>query len=75
MSMPDHAMVPRATLLQRGAKPGAWGRLLPGWFAREDASGVLRLHGPAAPIEGLRLPEGGVLDEEGFVGKAEMLKS
>jgi len=60
MSMPDPA-TPRTGAAQQGAKPGTWGRLLPGWYVE---GGLVK--GPAAP-EGLPLPEGAHVDAEGFV--------
>ncbi|MBX3741242.1 MAG: 1-acyl-sn-glycerol-3-phosphate acyltransferase [Akkermansiaceae bacterium] len=60
MSMPDPA-TPRTGTAQAGSKPGTWGRLLPGWFIEGRM-----VKGPAAP-EGLPLPEGAHVDEEGFV--------
>jgi acyl-[acyl-carrier-protein]-phospholipid O-acyltransferase/long-chain-fatty-acid--[acyl-carrier-protein] ligase len=67
MSMPDPVGVPELKDLQRGSKPGTWGKLLPGWFSAPDAAGNLRLHGPAAPIDGLPLPSNCAVDDEGFV--------
>jgi hypothetical protein len=67
MSMPDPVAAPNLKDPQRGGKPGTWGKLLPGWLTAPDADGKLRLHGPAAPADGLPLP-GCAVDEEGFVG-------
>jgi acyl-[acyl-carrier-protein]-phospholipid O-acyltransferase/long-chain-fatty-acid--[acyl-carrier-protein] ligase len=53
--------------IQLGTKPGTWGKLLPGFHLIADDSGELRVHGPAAPEEGLPLPNGTTLDEEGFL--------
>ncbi|MFT3990951.1 MAG: MFS transporter [Luteolibacter sp.] len=52
---------------QLGAKPGTWGKLLPGWYV-EDAGDSLILKGPAAPVGGIALPSGTVLDAEGMLG-------
>ena len=67
MSMPDPVAAPNLKHPQRGGKPGTWGKLLPGWFTAPDAAAGLRLHGPAAPADGLPLP-GCAVDDEGFVG-------
>jgi acyl-[acyl-carrier-protein]-phospholipid O-acyltransferase/long-chain-fatty-acid--[acyl-carrier-protein] ligase len=66
MSMPDP---PAADDFdpQHGHLPHAWGKLLPGWFLRQAPDGSLRAHGPAAPAEGLPLPQGAALDPEGFL--------
>ncbi len=53
--------------IQLGTKPGTWGKLLPGFHLIADETGQLRLHGPAVPEEGLPLPHGTTLDEEGFL--------
>jgi len=72
MSMRDPAEVPEGFDPQHGNKPGSYGRLLPGWWIeREEESGDLHVYGPAAPWEGLRLPKGCELDEEGFVVSAQ----
>ena len=52
---------------QPGHKPNSWGKLLPGWYLRTTESGGLRAHGPAAPEEGLALPDGCWLDPDGFL--------
>jgi acyl-[acyl-carrier-protein]-phospholipid O-acyltransferase/long-chain-fatty-acid--[acyl-carrier-protein] ligase len=53
---------------QNGRKPRSWGKLLPGWrLERCPDSGMLKAFGPAAPDEGLPLPAGCSLDEEGFL--------
>lgn len=67
LSMPDPPPAGPGSEAQRGHKPGSWGRLLPGWFLIEDASGRLHAHGPAAPESGLPLPDGVSLDAEGFL--------
>ncbi|MEX1049025.1 MAG: MFS transporter [Akkermansiaceae bacterium] len=59
MSMPDPPLP--ADEIQRGNKPGTWGRLLPGWYLRGS-----RVYGPAAPAAGIELPETAFLDAEGF---------
>lgn len=61
MSMPDQAKG------QAGGKPRSWGKLLPGFHLESDDSGQPRIHGPAAPAEGLPLPAGSSLDDEGFL--------
>jgi len=67
MAMPD----PPAGLdnfePQHGHKPHSWGKLLPGWFLNRTPDGTLRAHGPAAPDDGLPLPDGALLDEETFL--------
>jgi acyl-[acyl-carrier-protein]-phospholipid O-acyltransferase/long-chain-fatty-acid--[acyl-carrier-protein] ligase len=60
MSMPD-PVTPRSGTAQSGSKSGTWGRLLPGWYIEGEL-----VKGPAAP-EGLKLPPGAHVDEEGFV--------
>lgn len=65
MSMPPPPHQPSGFAPQRSSKPGTHGRLLPGWWIKDG-----RVFGPAAPEEGLPLPEGCELDEEGFVGKS-----
>lgn len=67
MSMPDPAAVADGKGLQTGGKPGSWGKLLPGWFMADGATGTLRLDGPAAPASGLPLPGHCGIDDEGFV--------
>lgn len=66
MSMPDPPMPMRTSDVQLGRKEGAFGRLLPG-FAYEQDGECVRLKGPSLPEAGLLLPQGLVLDEEGFV--------
>ncbi len=71
MSMPDPAMPMAESEPQHGHKPGSWGKPLPGWFLVESATGgVLRAHGPAAPADGLPLPDGCSMDAEGFLVRA-----
>jgi acyl-[acyl-carrier-protein]-phospholipid O-acyltransferase/long-chain-fatty-acid--[acyl-carrier-protein] ligase len=50
---------------QHGHKPRSWGKLLPGWHL--DHSGSPKVCGPAAPDDGLPLPAGCSLDDEGFL--------
>ncbi len=69
MSMPDPPLPSADSEPQTGRKNGAWGKLLPGYFLLET-EGVLRVHGPAAPAEGLALPDGCTLDAEGFLTPA-----
>jgi len=47
---------------QPGHKPQSWGRLLPGWFMLDH-----HVHGPAAPPQGLPLPDKARLDDGGFL--------
>ncbi|MCF7675788.1 MAG: hypothetical protein K9M97_10615, partial [Akkermansiaceae bacterium] len=68
MSMPNQPTPSSLKEDQAGLKSGTWGRLLPGWFTAPDTAGRLRVHGPAAPAEGLLLPAGSVVDGAGFVG-------
>jgi acyl-[acyl-carrier-protein]-phospholipid O-acyltransferase / long-chain-fatty-acid--[acyl-carrier-protein] ligase len=62
MSMPDPPEPADASDIQRGNRPGTWGRLLPGWYLQGS-----RVHGPAAPEGGIELPPGAFLDAEGFI--------
>ena len=66
MWMPDPLLSGDAPI-QLGRKPGTWGKLLPGFHLIADESGELHVHGPAVPEEGLPLPNGTTLDEEGFL--------
>ena len=52
---------------QLGHIPHSWGKLLPGWHLQAAADGTLRAHGPAAPDDGLPLPDGCTLDAAGFL--------
>jgi len=65
MSMPDPPLPVATSQPQCGRKPGTLGILLPG-FAVVKSGTSLQLHGPAAP-EGLALPQGDQLDDEGFI--------
>ncbi len=67
MSMADPAMPWAGSEPQSGSKPGSWGKLLPGWYLEVTPSGGVRAHGPAAPSDGLPLPDGCTLDAEGFL--------
>jgi acyl-[acyl-carrier-protein]-phospholipid O-acyltransferase/long-chain-fatty-acid--[acyl-carrier-protein] ligase len=67
MSMPHPPPSQDSFEPQHGHLPNSWGKLLPGWHLRQDPSGVLRAHGPAAPDDGLPLPDGCHMDEEGFL--------
>lgn len=50
---------------QYGHRANSWGKLLPGWkFA---SSAPPRVFGPAADSDGLALPSGCTLDDEGFL--------
>ncbi len=62
MSMPDPPKNQVTDEAQRGNQPGTWGKLLPGWYLKES-----RVHGPAAPENGLELPCNADLDPEGFL--------
>ncbi|MES2439124.1 MAG: 1-acyl-sn-glycerol-3-phosphate acyltransferase [Verrucomicrobiota bacterium] len=74
MSMPDPPRPSASSEAQTGRKPGTWGKLLPGWFLLPATDGHLRAHGPAAPEEGIELPLGTSLDEEGFLAWADPKK-
>lgn len=65
MSMPDPPLPLSTSLQQSGHKPGSLGILLPG-FAVEIRGSTLWLRGPSAP-DGISLPPGFRIDEEGFV--------
>jgi acyl-[acyl-carrier-protein]-phospholipid O-acyltransferase/long-chain-fatty-acid--[acyl-carrier-protein] ligase len=67
MSVADPQLAGATSEPQRGRKPGSWGRLLPGFYIKEDTSGSLRVFGPAVPQDGLLLPAGTTLDEECFL--------
>lgn len=69
MSMPDPPIPREGSKPQAGRKPGALGILLPGFSLEETPDGPV-IHGPAAP-EGLKLPAGYRLDEEGFVVRSD----
>lgn len=66
MSMPDPEKAFETSEAQPGAKVGTWGRLLPGWYLEIGGDGRVRAVGPAAP-DGLLLPAGCRVDEEGFL--------
>lgn len=66
MSMPTPRESPPGFENQNGVKPGAIGKILPGWYV-EELDGVLLAKGPAAPERGIELPTGCSLDGEGFV--------
>ncbi len=68
MSMPHPPQSDAGMPPQPGHKPHSWGKLLPGWCLDcDDATGRLTVSGPAAPPDGLALPKGCRLDEEGFL--------
>jgi acyl-[acyl-carrier-protein]-phospholipid O-acyltransferase/long-chain-fatty-acid--[acyl-carrier-protein] ligase len=71
MSMPDPPLSHPGARPQPGSKPGALGIVLPG-FELAEMDGRWRVRGPAAP-DGIVLPPGYRVDEEGFViaGDAE----
>ena len=65
--MPDPAKPTPDSDHQAGRKTGTWGKLLPGFYLLTDDTGTLRVHGPAAPPEGIALPGKCQLDPEGFL--------
>lgn len=67
MSMPDSPEPADGSGIQRGSRPGTWGKLLPGWHLQAS-----RVHGPAAPDGGIELPPGAFHDAEGFILNTEM---
>ena len=67
MSMPHPPEVPEGFEAQLGHKSGTWGRLLPGWVVCAAADGRQHVHGFGVPDVGLPLPDGCVLDDEGFL--------
>ncbi len=69
MSLPDPPPPAEDVPPQHGTRTGSRGRLLPGWFPLTPDDGRGSLKGPAAP-EGIRLPEGWLVDDEGFVMEA-----
>lgn len=71
MSMPDPPRPPYLQDVQTGTKAGSWGKLLPGCSVIRDADGRLRVHGPAAPPEGIALPAGSAIDDESYVSPAD----
>ncbi|WP_200268528.1 MFS transporter [Luteolibacter pohnpeiensis] len=66
MSMADPTMPHNTSEPQLGKKLSSWGKLLPGWFVVTEGA-ESRVFGPAAPAEGLQLPAGTILDEDGFL--------
>ena len=70
LSMPTPERQPDGFEEQLGSKPGSYGRLLPGWWVEDG-----RVFGPAAGEEGLPLPAGCELDEEGFVCRGKDRRS
>ncbi len=67
MSMPDPPPPADNFSPQNGRMIHSWGKLLPGWHLIHAQDGAVFAHGPAAPAEGLRLPAGCSLDDEGFL--------
>lgn len=65
MSMPDPPLPVPTSQHQCGQKPGTLGILLPGFAVVKSDAGI-QLRGPAAP-QGLALPQGYRLDDEGFI--------
>ncbi len=71
MSMPHPPQAGAGLAPQPGHKPRSWGKLLPGWrIERDETTGRLTVHGPAAPPDGIALPDGCRLDDEGFIIRA-----
>lgn len=62
VSMPNPPKNQATDEVQRGHKPGSWGKLLPGWYLENSC-----VHGPAGPQIGLALPPLAALDLEGFL--------
>lgn len=71
MSMAHPPMPENSPDEQLGNKPNSWGKLLPGWSLSTNDQEALRVHGPAAPAEGITLPAGTILDAEGFLKSGE----
>ena len=67
MSFPDPPKTSGSSRHQAGHKPGTYGLLLPGFDFKENGD-VTTILGPAAGPNGLVLPKGLAIDEEGFVG-------
>ena len=66
MSMPDPPPA-QGVDPQHGRRENSWGKLLPGWKISIPPSGAPRILGPAADADGLALPHGCHLDDEGFL--------
>jgi acyl-[acyl-carrier-protein]-phospholipid O-acyltransferase/long-chain-fatty-acid--[acyl-carrier-protein] ligase len=66
MSMPDPPPA-QGVDPQHGRRENSWGKLLPGWKISIPQSGTPRAFGPAADADGLALPHGCHLDDEGFL--------
>ncbi|MCX6844987.1 MAG: 1-acyl-sn-glycerol-3-phosphate acyltransferase [Verrucomicrobia bacterium] len=66
MSMPDPSPAQGGDP-QHGRRANSWGKLLPGWEISIPPSGAPRALGPAADADGLALPHGCHLDDEGFL--------
>jgi len=67
--MPDPPQPVASSQPQCGQKPGTLGILLPGFAVVKSEAGI-RLRGPSAP-EGITLPAGHQLDDEGFIVPGE----
>jgi acyl-[acyl-carrier-protein]-phospholipid O-acyltransferase/long-chain-fatty-acid--[acyl-carrier-protein] ligase len=67
MSLPDPPLVLSTSRYQAGHKAGSLGLLLPGFTCAVAADGTLHLGGPSLPDQGLTLPSGSHLDEDGFL--------
>ena len=70
VSMPDPPKNQVTDEVQRGNQSGTWGKLLPGWYLKDS-----RVHGPAAPENGLPLPDDAGLDLKGFLTPNNHLQS
>jgi acyl-[acyl-carrier-protein]-phospholipid O-acyltransferase/long-chain-fatty-acid--[acyl-carrier-protein] ligase len=66
MSMPDPPPA-EGVDPQHGRRANSWGKLLPGWKISISLSGAPCILGPAADADGLALPHGCYLDDEGFL--------
>ena len=67
LSMPDPPRGVATSNLQKGSQEGTMGLLLPGFYWRVAQHGIITLHGPALPKEGVCLPSGSSLDDRGFL--------
>ena len=66
MSMPDPPPA-QGVDPQHGRRENSWGKLLPGWKISFPPDGAPHALGPAADADGLALPHGCYLDDEGFL--------
>jgi acyl-[acyl-carrier-protein]-phospholipid O-acyltransferase/long-chain-fatty-acid--[acyl-carrier-protein] ligase len=67
MSMPDPPSAGGDVTAQYGWRENSWGKLLPGWKILPSSDGSLCAFGPAADEDGLPLPQGCSIDDEGFL--------